>query len=100
MVTGKGQTVCGGIVSGKVFACRRAERRAIAASLGIDEELKRYHKARGQVSDRLEALRRKTAEEAGEAQAQIIEVQQLMLEDQDLIDGTEGRIRDSSHDGT
>lgn len=94
MVTGKGQTVCGGIVSGKVFACRRAERRAIAASLGIDEELKRYHKARGQVSDRLEALRRKTAEEAGEAQAQIIEVQQLMLEDQDLIDGTEGRIRE------
>ncbi|MDT8369322.1 MAG: phosphoenolpyruvate--protein phosphotransferase [Longimicrobiales bacterium] len=60
---------------------------------GIEAELERFTRARSDARDRLRELQAKTAERLGEVEARIFDPQILMLDDIDVVEGTERYIR-------
>jgi len=61
----------------------------------VDAEIARFREACAWVQERIRELQRQTLEKMGPVEAQIFEPQILMLEDADLIGGTEVYIRDN-----
>ncbi len=61
----------------------------------IDLEIQRFREARDAVREQIRHLQEATRERLGSVEAQIFEPQLLMLEDSDLIEGTESYIRDN-----
>jgi len=61
----------------------------------VEEEVDRFHQARDWARDRLDRVRRDTAEWLGSHEARIFEPQLLMLDDVDLVDGTVRYIREN-----
>ncbi len=61
----------------------------------VPAEVERFRNARLAVKDQIRRLQRETAERLGEVEAQIFEPQLLMLDDSDLVEGTESYIRDN-----
>lgn len=68
--------------------------RTIAAS-EIPAEIARFEAARVAACERVEDLRRSTAETLGEVEAKIFEPQLMLLEDPHLVDGTTRYIREN-----
>ena len=62
----------------------------------IDQEIAKFEEAVNTANEQLQALYDKTLSEQGEEFAAIIEVQQMMLEDDDLLDGIRDCISDES----
>ena len=62
-------------------------------AIGIEQERERFHKARTEAISRLEAVYEKALQLVGEEDAAIFQVQQLMLEDEDFLEGVEQRIQ-------
>jgi len=61
----------------------------------IEAEVARFHEACEAVREQIRALQRVTREQLGHVEAQIFEPQLLMLQDDDLIGGTELNIREN-----
>ena len=61
----------------------------------VPAEIERFRSARLEVKEQIRRLQEETAERLGEVEAQIFEPQLLMLEDADLVEGTESYIRDN-----
>ena len=84
-ITGKG--VYGGIAKGPVFVYGKpeqtVERRRIE---DVDEEVSRFEQARKAAVSQLETLYQKALGEVGEANAQIFQIHQMMLSDEDYGD--------------
>ena len=61
----------------------------------VEEELRRFTEAREWALERTRELRERTAERLGSVEAKIFDPQALMLEDPDLVEGTESYIREN-----
>lgn len=61
----------------------------------VEAELRKFRNALAQAADGIARLRDGTAESVGELEANIFEPQLVMLQDPELIDGTEAYIRDN-----
>jgi phosphotransferase system enzyme I (PtsI) len=61
----------------------------------VEEELERFRAARRRALEQTRELRDGTRERLGEIEAKIFEPQLLMLEDPDLVEGTESYIREN-----
>ncbi len=61
----------------------------------VDDELRRFTEAREWALERTRELRERTADRLGEVEAKIFDPQALMLEDPDLVEGTEAYIREN-----
>ncbi|MEJ2678866.1 MAG: phosphoenolpyruvate--protein phosphotransferase [Gemmatimonadota bacterium] len=61
----------------------------------VEEEVRRFQEARDWTRRRIEEIRDSTAERLGPVEAQIFEAQIVMLDDVDLVRGTESYIRDN-----
>ena len=94
MTRGSGQPVYGGVAIGKVFVLSRGAAKAEDAGRADPQrELGRLVKAREQARAELQALYDKALRELGEEQAGIIDVQALLLDDIDLMEAIEEKIR-------
>ena len=84
MVTLKGKGVFGGVAIGKISFYQRAESTIKRYHVDdIDAELKRVEDAKEKALEELKGLYDRAVAEVGEANAQIFEVHQMMLEDLD-----------------
>ena len=93
MITIHGKGVCGAIGIGTIRFIKREEigvTRAHAANK--NEELYRFRKARQKAIASLSALYDKACREIGEANAQIFEIHQMMLTDDDFTESVENII--------
>lgn len=61
----------------------------------VEREIERFRAARIAVKDQIRRLQAITRESLGEIEAQILEPQLLMLDDPDLVEGTESYIREN-----
>ena len=93
--TGKG--VCGTVAIGNAFLFRKQESVARYSVVGdTDKELVRLERAREKALKQLSVLYEKAIKEAGKKQAEIFEVHQLMLEDENYRGSIESIIRRQS----
>ena len=92
MKTGTGIPVFPGISVGPALVWRKAEGRQLLGSGSPSVERKRFQDALKTAGDQLSALCEKAKAEAGDAEAAILEVQQLLLEDPDYLDGVTAAI--------
>ena len=96
VLTGTG--VCAGIVTGPVFFYQPG--RAVVSAEKITDtvaEWGRFETARQQAKDQLRQLYEKTLAQAGEENAAIFDIHQMMLDDQDYLDAVRGLI-EQGHD--
>lgn len=90
MVVIEGKGVCGGIAFGKLLFYRHggpAVRRSQVAD--PQQEITRFRQATEKAVGELDALHAKAMREVGEANAQIFEIHQMMLEDDDYRESVE-----------
>jgi phosphoenolpyruvate-protein phosphotransferase (PTS system enzyme I) len=87
-----------GIVIGPAFVLRweppRAPHVTVPAS-EVDVEIERFHEAREWAKDRIREIQANTTQRLGTVEAQIFEPQIVMLDDQELVDGTIAYIREN-----
>ncbi len=87
MVTLTGKSVFGGIAIGKLVFYKRKEasikRRHVE---NIEEEIRRFEKAREKGICQLKVLYDKAMKDVGEANAMIFEIHQMMMEDLDYVE--------------
>ncbi|QAT48980.1 phosphoenolpyruvate--protein phosphotransferase [Caproiciproducens sp. NJN-50] len=89
-----GKNACGGIVSGKILFYRNDSieiRKYQITNTG--NEIARYKQASERAISELEELYEQALHETGEAAAQIFQIHQMMLEDDDYRDSVEAIIR-------
>ncbi|MBT8488354.1 MAG: phosphoenolpyruvate--protein phosphotransferase [Gemmatimonadetes bacterium] len=87
-----------GIASGKVFLLEWGVPVVPHKSISdedVEEELERFHEARGWAVERLAEIKAQTAERLGMVEARIFDPQILMLEDPEVVDGTMRYIREN-----
>lgn len=65
------------------------------AENAVAGEIERFREARAAVQEQIRRLQTETADRLGTVEAQIFEPQLLMLDDSDLVQGTESYIRDN-----
>ena len=95
MISYKGVGVSKGIAQGKAV-CFRENKAAVSDACveNTGAEIARYRSAKCRVHDIIEEDRVAAARVAGEEQAQIFDVAQLMLEEPDFVDMVESAIRE------
>ena len=93
MKTGTGIPVFPGVSVGPALVWRKAEAKQSVCSGIPCAEMERFHEAMKTARDQLTVLFEKTKEEAGEAEAAIVEVQRLLLEDPDYLEGVTAAIK-------
>lgn len=80
----QGKSACNGIAMGKLFFHKRSvidtQKRVIT---DVDFELNRFYEAKATAISQLQQLYHQFIDEIGENQAQIFEIHQMMLEDED-----------------
>jgi phosphotransferase system enzyme I (PtsI) len=93
-----GKTVFPGIALGPVYVLKRPEL-SVHSNPQADSpaELAAFESAKCQADKELEALYEKTLEELGENEADIIDVQRMMLQDGDFLDAVENYIKNESY---
>ena len=92
-----GKGVFHGIAFGKAFVLKNQPEDSVQVAVGTaDEEWAHFLKAKEDADRQLELLFEKTSKELGEAQAMIIDVQRLMLEDGDLNEMIEAMIKEDN----
>ena len=88
MVKLSGKSVYKGIVLGPIAVLKKDDQQVKRVKItDADAELGRLGKAGEQAKEQLQALYDKALKEVGEASAAIFEVHQMMLEDDDYLDG-------------
>lgn len=94
MITIQGKSVFGGVSIGKLMFYKRNEKVIKREHISdADAEWKRFEAAKGQAVDQLKELYEKALEDVGEANAMILEIHQMMLEDLDYLESIENIIR-------
>ena len=94
MKTYHGKSIFGGIAIGKIRVYKKGEQQVKRTKItDPDAEIERYKTARGEAARQLLGLYDKALKEAGEANAAIFEVHQMMLEDDDYNDFVENIVR-------
>lgn len=89
----KGKSVFGGIAIGKLSFYKKTENKIMRYKVeDTKTELERFHCARLTAMKQLEELYGKALAEIGEANAMIIQVHQMMLEDLDYLDSIQNII--------
>lgn len=97
MVVLKGKSVFGGVAIGKLVYFKKTGGQIKRYKIDHAEaELERFEEARQNVLKQLEELYKKALEEVGEANAMIIQVHQMMLEDMDYLDSVKNIIQTQS----
>lgn len=87
MIELKGKSVFGGVAIGKISYLKKAKEKIKRYKVeNTDQELERFEHARQAAIKQLDVLYQKALEEVGEANAAIIQVHQMMLEDLDYMD--------------
>lgn len=88
-----GKAVFGGIAIGKISLYKKGEEQVRRVKVEDTEaEIQRYRDAKEKTIEQLQALYDKALKEVGEANAEIFEAHQLMLEDEDFVDSIENII--------
>lgn len=93
MVRCSGKSVLNGIAIGKIYLFKKQE--YVLKQLTVedtDAELVRFEAAKDKAQAQLGELYQKALEEAGEEQAMIFDVHQMMLNDDDYLDAVRGMI--------
>ncbi len=94
MIVLKGKSASGGVAFGTLRYYSKGENQASRFRIDdIEAEIDRFRRASQKASKELEALYEKTLHEVGEANAQIFQIHQMMLEDEDYCDSVESIIR-------
>lgn len=62
---------------------------------GVEEEIERFHEARAWAQDRIRELQEATEDRLGPVEARIFEPQLLMLDDEEVVEGTLRYIREN-----
>lgn len=89
----KGKSVFGGIAIGKIQVYGKGEKQVKPTKVeDTAAEILRYRQATQEAMNQLRALYEKTLQEAGEANAAIFEIHQMMLEDGDYQESVENII--------
>ena len=92
-----GKPVCGGIAFGRIVTFRRKENPVIRTTVAdTDGELRRFDAALEKTEEQLRQLYEKALRDADEASAQIFDVHQMMLMDEDFLDSIHGAISSQS----
>ena len=98
-MTGKGQGVSAGIAVGRLHFYRRAaahtEKRTVEDA---QEEIERFEAARATAVAQLKQLQTESVKTLGEEGAQLFEVHQMLLEDEDYCGSILSRIKDEQID--
>lgn len=95
MLTLKGKSVFSGISIGPLALFHRNTiSTAVRPIEDVDAEIARFQKAREEAIGQLKDLYVKAVDKVGEEQAAVFEVHQMMLDDDDYIEGIETKIRD------
>lgn len=95
MLTLKGKSVFSGISIGPLALFHRNTiSTAVRPIESVDVELARFQKAREEAMSQLKDLYVKAVDKVGEEQAAVFEVHQMMLDDDDYVEGIETRIRE------
>lgn len=94
MKQGTGMAVFPGVAIGKPFVYRKTLSQQPQTQGTPTQELKKFRKALTAARQQLSQLYRQAIDDLGEDQAAIVEVQMLMLEDLDYLEGVEGGIAD------
>lgn len=96
MLTLKGKSVFSGISIGPLALFHRNTiSTAVRPIEDVDAEIARFQKAREEAIGQLKDLYVKAVDKVGEEQAAVFEVHQMMLDDDDYIEGIETKIRDA-----
>ena len=90
-----GKAAFKGVAIGKIreFGGKKVEVNRTSVS-DVEAEIARFEAAKETASTQLGSLYEKAVAEVGEENAAIFEVHQMMLEDEDYLDGIKGMIRD------
>ena len=95
MLTLKGKSVFSGISIGPLALFHRNTiSTAVRPIESVEVELARFQKAREEAMSQLKDLYVKAVDKVGEEQAAVFEVHQMMLDDDDYVEGIETRIRE------
>lgn len=95
MLTLKGKSVFSGISIGPLALFHRNTiSTAVRPIEDVDAEIARFQKAREEAIGQLKDLYVKAVDKVGEEQAAVFEVHQMMLDDDDYIEGIENKICD------
>lgn len=87
MIILNGQSVCGYTAFGKLTYYRRGRQQVTRRKVeNVHSEIARYEKAKAQTIAQLDALYEKALAEVGEQEAQLFQIHQMMLEDEDYCD--------------
>ncbi len=87
MIEYKGKSVCGGIAIGKIHLMKKRGHPVVKHRIeDCEQEIRRFEEARIKARSQIAELHEKTAREAGEADAAIFEIHQLMLDDDNYLD--------------
>ena len=93
METRQGKSVFAGVAIGKLFVYKKAaqvvDKRTIEDT---QAEIDRYMAAKAKAAEQLAMLKEKTMRDVGEAEAEIFEAHQMLLEDLDFVEGITGMI--------
>lgn len=96
MYQGKGRCACAGVTYGTILAIA-SPKPSIAdtsdAYLSVDEELELFHRGLNKAKKELAELVEKAQQSLGEDQAEIFEIHQMMLDDPDIAEAIESRIK-------
>ena len=93
MKQGKGIGVCAGVAIGKVFIYQTTCENEYIDSQNGEQEVKRFKDACEKSKEQLTALFEQINNSFGQEKAAIIEVQLLMLQDEDFLQGVMGAIQ-------
>ncbi|MFZ2537681.1 MAG: phosphoenolpyruvate--protein phosphotransferase [Oscillospiraceae bacterium] len=95
MIQLTGRSVCDGIVIGTLAFYKSGENRNVTKHTvkNVDTEIVRFEQAKSTACTQLKALYEKALNEVGEANAQIFDIHQMMLEDLDYCESILGIIK-------
>ena len=88
MIISKGKSVCDGIAIGKIFIYKKSDNtvtRTVVAD--AQAELQRFESAKAEAVSQLQKLYEKALQDAGEEEAMIFDIHQMLLEDLDYNEG-------------
>lgn len=89
-----GKAIYGKVAIGRIYYYSRKQQQVIREHTGdVDAEIARYESAKQQATEELAGLYEKAVREVGEVNAQIFEVHQMMLEDEDYNSSVHNMIR-------
>ena len=90
----QGKSVFGGIAIGKLSIYNKGENVVKRSKVDdVEAEVKRFEEAKETAKAQLKGLYDKAMKEVGEANAQIFDVHQMMLDDLDYVESIENMIR-------